>query len=1143
MKINSQTLFQRVISEENIYKAIYSLESYISERNLLNEEDFARYILLKDKYNFEEISKVIKECQDKLRAVLQTDEFFTVSVFFKIKKLGDNKKVEYRPLHTASLIDQICMASLLMPLMFDDSKGTRRLSELARIIPHNFYGNIPSKNVSKLFVNWKDKYRDYSKIINDKCKEYSRTREYDQEISLDLKDFFPSVNPCMIFDFIWNKLSRKYQEEDKNTLKVLITKLLYFTINHDNLITWSDVYYPKESLSTGNIPQLDNGKFINRGIAQGLPQSYFFGNLCMIEVAAKMNSLPELVNSDAYFYVDDSVVFAKNIDDKKFHSIIINLNKSLENNDQKYDKNNIALSNEYIKAQDNIHYQIKFHEDGKSTICNIEDSFNGLEGLYLVQRPISMGGWILGNIDEIDDNVAFKKLGALQEAVDNEILKIKKFQKSHTNLIDKYNRETRLKWLRRYRRYFLFRQLKLKINLNGNYDQNLVKSFYQTFKIQEINNNQVNLDDEIENIFESFEEEIFKTEIELLVNEMPQSNRILFIKEIQAFEEHLAKFSCGKQRNVNYLYYHRITDTIKEYDNIIRNGYESLTYLVKRVMPYRNSEKLLEDIQKESANGILGFLTERLFNSDDMDDVSYKRCLPNLCYFVFVNSNEFIRKILNCCFSISCNVPVSDNLSIIRNDIKPIKYYELRILSVLRNKIFDCGNFINFFGKIDRMDMNEKMDIDLGLLEAIGLFRQRVQDPYKIDNLILTHRIVKSLWHNGSKFLNAYTLHNQEHAINLIKNIVRIVNNIDYINLKSIDYFLVFQACYLHDISMVVHPNVACFNESNPNSEKLISKWLDKLIGIDKKVNDAFCLQNIKLEKIHSLRKEVGRSLVEAFQDVFNFFENKVRNTHAYDSSVYIRLWNKGVLNYLSEMEAEVIAVVSDSHGWNTTDVYTLKSNAKEELVSLKYMMILIRIADLLDLANDRIDYYLLKQNRSQMGLTSRYHWISHLITDKYELDVDYNVNKKKRLDEHPIEEKIHLDIHLNTEILASFQVCKKRCENILATKVKRTINRIGNPKEEHDCIEYSLFVDKRECASLLCKEISADTRSCPFLCLWMSNKHEWLFTEMAKLKHYLNSVNSNLISSDIVIRFFYSNTNSLDPEFYDDIKKYLCNE
>lgn len=40
--------------------------------------------------------------------------------------------------------------------------------------------------------------------------------------------------------------------------------------------------------------------------------------------------------------------------------------------------------------------------------------------------------------------------------------------------------------------------------------------------------------------------------------------------------------------------------------------------------------------------------------------------------------------------------------------------------------------------------------------------------------------------------------------------------------------------------------------------------------------------------------------------------------------------------------------------------------------------------------------------------------------------------------------------------------------------------------------------------------------------------------------KYYLNSVNSNLIKSDIKVRFFYSNLQPFDSEFYDDIRSYL---
>ena len=103
------------------------------------------------------------------------------------------------------------------------------------------------------------------------------------------------------------------------------------------------------------------------------------------------------------------------------------------------------------------------------------------------------------------------------------------------------------------------------------------------------------------------------------------------------------------------------------------------------------------------------------------------------------------------------------------------------------------------------------------------------------------------------------------------------------------------------------------------------------------------------MDEIHRIRKEMGFSLIEAFQDIFDFFENCVRAPLANESAMFIRHWQENMLSFLSKLEAETIAIISDSHGWDTTDVYEMKSSAKEELVSLKYMMILIRLADLLD--------------------------------------------------------------------------------------------------------------------------------------------------------------------------------------------------
>ncbi len=536
------SLFDTITHQRNIYKAIYALDSYICERNLLSVEDLKCYYQLKDKFDFDgTIKDVIEKCQKKLEKILneENDDFFTVSVYYKIKKLKDEngkQLVTYRPLHTASLIDQICMAALLIPLMFDDSKGVRNKSELSRMIPHNFFGNMPSESVDSLFMNWTEKYRQYSKIIQDKSREYLKTREYDTVINFDLADFFPSIDPARMYNFILNLLVPKYPDKDDlKTLKKAIVKLLYFKIQEDSLRGWMDVYYP--NTDTTSFKEV----FMNRGIAQGLPQSYFFGNLCMIDIADKMASTEELKQADAYFYVDDSVIFAKEIDQRNFETLITKLNNIIKESPAKCD-NQPELSQVYLDFQKKIDYQIKFHEDKKSTICTIEEAFNGMEGLFLVQRPVSMGGWIYGNIDEVDEHVSLKKLNALQTVVENQLLKVKEEQEKDLN--KKQWGETRIKWLSRYLKYFIYRQRRLKLIINGQFDESMKAEFYDHFHITTLGmETNENRDKAVKEIFNKFEEEIFQAEIGMFAKAMTFDDLKEFCHNIQSFDKILASYN------------------------------------------------------------------------------------------------------------------------------------------------------------------------------------------------------------------------------------------------------------------------------------------------------------------------------------------------------------------------------------------------------------------------------------------------------------------------------------------------------------------------------------------------------------------------------------------------------------------------
>lgn len=102
-----------------------------------------------------------------------------------------------------------------------------------------------------------------------------------------------------------------------------------------------------------------------------------------------------------------------------------------------------------------------------------------MEGLFLVQRPVSMGGWIHGNIDEVDEHVSLKKLNALQTVVENQLIEVKKKQEEDPN--KKQWGESRIKWLSRYLKYFIYRQRKLKLIINGKFDESMKAEFYDHF--------------------------------------------------------------------------------------------------------------------------------------------------------------------------------------------------------------------------------------------------------------------------------------------------------------------------------------------------------------------------------------------------------------------------------------------------------------------------------------------------------------------------------------------------------------------------------------------------------------------------------------------------------------------------------------
>ena len=178
-------------------------------------------------------------------------------------------------------------------------------------------------------------------------------------------------------------------------------------------------------------------------------------------------------------------------------------------------------------------------------------------------------------------------------------------------------------------------------------------------------------------------------------------------------------------------------------------------------------------------------------------------------------------------------------------------------------------------------------------------------------------------------------------------------------------------------------------------------------------------------------------------------------------------------------------------------------------------------MADLLDVANDRVNYHLLRQNLKNLSPTSQFHWISHLVTDKIELNTDYTTDEKAGMGDKPITEEINLELYLNVKQL-TVAAKNRKCKGC----------QLENGAEENCMVIRILGGDE---SSFTCEE-----DKCTVLCYWMMQKHDWLIKELTALNDYLYSVNNTLFKTKINFVIRYRDEMRLDADMFDSVQEYL---
>lgn len=1082
MKHNELGIRERLFSKQNIYLALYSVDSYISNRELLDKEDKEALRRLKDKFDEDNIEKWIGEVQARLHQLIDEGQYLHAKIFFKPKKYdAENDKVVFRPLHSSCLLDQITAVAMLNILIYDfDADNKISMSNLSRLIPHNFYGNRVAYEPVRLFKPWQDQYKQYTSKANDYYKSFHENGEYKWEVNLDLENFFPSINPVCLYNYIVQQIPVEYIEDDINILCKILEKLIFVEIEKLN----------KEDLEI----YLGGKKYKSCkfaiGLPQGLPQSYFLANLFMVEVEKiYKNVLP----GEMVFYVDDSAIFTNEIRDvEDFGQKIQTINENISTwMDDLYEKKNEYIPSELLSfvAEKADLYGINIHPPGdKSTISNIADSKKGEVYIHCIGRETSKTAFDINtSFSDEESKILLNKTECILKVVNSELEQIEsELNDEHLSEADRKYKESYKKKLVRYKKFFKYRNKDLRYREKSD-TQSLQKEILQDLKFLDDNNKQKSLSD----FFELYNEDTLGATIGFVLKamkEMGEDYSVLVEKIIK-----LNKLLFGKDNKYSsYLYvaYREYIEKIK-YEIPEVSKYTTLKSVVKERTSY--VRKKTDNIKTNLVKKELKKIHDEYPIKDIMGPDFYS--IANL---VITNSCEMQRQCLNAVLSGLMQIEINDDVVLQKNNNRKITYSELRILIYLRNNNFSFEEFEKI--KEDFVRDEYQYAIDYSIIQVLGVFRTFVSVPAYIDNLILVHKYTCDVWKNGSKHLYFYTLHNQEHAVDLIQNSLKVIRAIDYIDISKNDYYVLFIACYLHDISMVTFPDLDSIQSGDFESNKIYSDFVN---SIREEINNS-----------NLAKRPVKKLLKEYYMRVDAFYEKLVRDNHARNSADEIR--NRHELNFIDSALREIVAEVSEAHGYNVNEIYKIKSTASSKLWSQKFTKIILRLADLLDMSNYRVSALVLNHNLDNMGETSRFHWLSHLVTTGYEIETDYYLDKDKKmnfLEKHSIVEKIMLRVDVELPQLTH-----------------------ENP---YGCKMMGLETIDITTINIKCgKKCTSD--KCNFLCKWFAQKNYYLFLELSSLQEYLESLPDNYFKPEIEVVVHSSDKNKLSSKQFTLLKKYV---
>lgn len=421
-----------------------------------------------------------------------------------------------------------------------------------------------------------------------------------------------------------------------------MTKLLYFRILFDNKPHDFKEYYKG---TESEIQFQEEISYFNRGIPQGLPQAYLFGNFCMIDVA---KTIAENIEGDAYYYVDDSVIYT-NTEKNEFGDIVDSINKNLAER-IKFNKNlklpskrksDLFLFNQKIRET----YVVRIHRYDVNSKTKISE-ISYQDYLSELARPASTLTFQLkSTFEDLEDETLRRKLEALLKYIH---IKLKEAKGKSL--------ESQITLLQRYKKFYLYRLKVLDYRKDNKITDKTIRDYAIDYGLSPFRKCI---------FFKKLEDDIFIRDAQMLlkytIDDKSKQDKIL---------EFIRNFESNLENKIKNHYFSKVFSQYPKFTERENSQYSTLEKVIKKTVPpylKSNSEK-----SKEKVEGIIN--SESLYG--ELENYKTDDCFK----FIFQNSTEFKRRIFNALTSYILNIPINDGFNLIKLDGRAIHYYELRLL-------------------------------------------------------------------------------------------------------------------------------------------------------------------------------------------------------------------------------------------------------------------------------------------------------------------------------------------------------------------------------------------------------------------------------------------------------------------------------